>query len=77
MSVGEYILAIEDLLAEKDELMNEIKDLYKQAKDEGYDNKIMRKVIALRKKDEEDILEEQTVLEIYMEEVKNVNSNAV
>ena len=33
----------------------------------GYDTKVMRKVIALRKRDKDDIAEEEAVLEMYKE----------
>ena len=36
-----------------------------EAKARGYDTKVMRKVIALRKRDKDDIAEEEAVLEMY------------
>jgi uncharacterized protein (UPF0335 family) len=38
-----------------------------EAKGRGYDTKVMRKVIALRKRDKDDIAEEEAVLEMYKE----------
>jgi len=38
-----------------------------EAKGRGYDTKVMRKVIALRKRDQDDIAEEEAVLEMYKE----------
>ena len=38
-----------------------------EAKGRGYDTKVMRKVIALRKRDQNDIAEEEAVLEMYKE----------
>jgi len=38
-----------------------------EAKARGYDTKGMRKVIALRKRDKDDIAEEEAVLEMYKE----------
>ena len=44
-----------------------VKKFIKQAKARGYDTKVMRKVIALRKRDKDDIAEEEAVLEMYKE----------
>ena len=38
-----------------------------EAKGRGYDTKVMRKVIALRKRDSNDIAEEEAVLDMYKE----------
>ena len=38
-----------------------------EARARGYDTKVMRKVIALRKRDKDDIAEEEAVLEMYKE----------
>ena len=38
-----------------------------EAKGRGYDVKVLRKIIALRKRDENDIAEEEAVLEMYKE----------
>jgi len=38
-----------------------------EAKGRGYDTKVMRKLITLRKRDQNDIAEEEAILEIYRE----------
>ena len=38
-----------------------------EAKGRGYDTKVMRKIVALRKRDDNDIAEEEAVLEMYKE----------
>jgi uncharacterized protein (UPF0335 family) len=38
-----------------------------EAKGRGYDTKVIRKVVALRKRDQNDIAEEEAVLEMYKE----------
>jgi uncharacterized protein (UPF0335 family) len=43
------------------------KEVMAEAKSRGYDTKVMRKVIALRKREPDDIAEEETVLEMYKE----------
>ena len=43
------------------------KEVMAEAKGRGYDTKVLRKVIALRKRDQNDIAEEEAVLEMYKE----------
>lgn len=57
---------IERLEAEKKELSSDIKDLYTEAKGNGYDAKILRKVVALRRKDRIEFEEEQAMIESYL-----------
>jgi len=58
---------IERLEQEKAELAEQIKAVFSEAKGTGYDTKAMRKLIALRKRDRDDIAEEEAVLEMYRE----------
>lgn len=74
MSVSNFILAIEELLADREDINGQIRDTFKEAKNEGYDNKIMRKVIALRKMDAEDRLEQDILTDRYLKELDNVDS---
>ncbi len=60
-----FIQRIERLNEEKDNITADIKEVYAEAKSSGYDDKIMRKIIAERKKDEADRLEEAMLLEAY------------
>ena len=57
---------IERLEAEKAGIASDVKDIYIEAKSNGYDPKIIRKVIALRKKDAADAREEQELIATYM-----------
>lgn len=57
---------IERLEAEKAGIASDVKDIYLEAKSNGYDPKIIRKVIALRKKDAADAREEQELIATYM-----------
>ncbi len=63
----QFIERIERLDAEKKDLAEQQKEVMAEAKGRGYDTKVMRKVIALRKRDENDIAEEEAVLEMYKE----------
>lgn len=57
---------IERLEEEKKTISADIKEVYAEAKANGFDVKILRKVIALRKKEAAEREEEQSMLEVYM-----------
>lgn len=57
---------IERLEEEKKTIAGDIKEVYAEAKANGFDTKILRKVIALRKKDADERDEEEAMLELYM-----------
>lgn len=56
---------IERLEVEKQDAAEAQKDVYAEAKSDGYDTKIIRKVIARRKRDRTDLAEEEAILEMY------------
>lgn len=56
---------IERLDEEKREAAEAQKEVYAEAKGRGYDTKVLRKVIARRKRDRDDLAEEEAVLEMY------------
>jgi uncharacterized protein (UPF0335 family) len=58
---------IERLEEEKQTIAADIKEVYAEAKASGFDTKILRKVIAIRKKDRHEREEEQAILDVYME----------
>ena len=57
---------IEKLEAEKADIADLIKDIYVEAKANGFDAKILRKVVALRKKDASERQTEEALLATYM-----------
>lgn len=63
----QFIERWERLEAEKINLSDQQKEVMSEAKSRGYDTKVMRKIIALRKRDKDDIAEEEAVLELYKE----------
>ncbi|MEM8539185.1 MAG: DUF2312 domain-containing protein [Pseudomonadota bacterium] len=63
----QFIERFERLEAEKRDIAEQQKEVMAEAKARGYDTKVMRKVIALRKRDKDDIAEEEAVLEMYKE----------
>ncbi len=67
-SVVERIERMED---EKTAISIDISEIYKEAKGNGFDTKILKKVIALRKKPQHQRDEEQTILDLYMSAVES------
>ena len=57
---------IERLEEEKKTIAGDIKEVYAEAKANGFDTKILRKVISLRKKEATERAEEQSMLDVYM-----------
>jgi uncharacterized protein (UPF0335 family) len=57
---------IEKLEEEKKTIADDIKEIYGEAKAHGFDTKILRKVIGLRKKDLHEREEEEAVLDLYL-----------
>ncbi|MBF0195758.1 MAG: DUF2312 domain-containing protein [Magnetococcales bacterium] len=61
----QYIDRIERMEEEKAELSQDIRDLYLEAKGNGFDPKVMRKIVSIRKKDQHEIDEEEAILYLY------------
>lgn len=61
----QFVERIERLDAEKADIMEAQKEVMAEAKGRGYDTKVMRKLIALRKRDANDLAEEEAVLDMY------------
>lgn len=60
-----FVERIERLEEEKKALAEDIKEVYAEAKGEGFDTKVMRLVIRLRKQNEADLHEQEELLEVY------------
>ena len=58
---------IERLEEEKKTIAGDIKEVYAEAKGNGFDTKVMRKIISLRKKDHAERQEEEAILELYLQ----------
>ena len=56
---------IERLEEEKKALAADIKDVYSQAKSQGFDTKIMRKIISIRKMEDQEREETEQLLDLY------------
>ncbi|RRH72025.1 DUF2312 domain-containing protein [Falsigemmobacter faecalis] len=55
----------EQLEAEKKDITEQEKELFAEAKGRGYDTKVMKKLIVLRKRKPDEISEEEAILEMY------------
>ncbi|HEX2509392.1 MAG TPA: DUF2312 domain-containing protein [Microvirga sp.] len=62
-----FIERIERLEEEKAGIAGDIKEIYAEAKGNGFDTKVMRKIIALRKRDYAERQEEEAILELYLQ----------
>lgn len=63
----QFVERLERLDSEKKDLAEQMKEVMAEAKGRGYDTKVIRKLVALRKRDKDDIAEEEAVLEMYKE----------
>ncbi|TCM75064.1 DUF2312 domain-containing protein [Rhodovulum steppense] len=61
----QFIERYERLEAEKKDIADQQKEVMAEAKGRGYDTKVMRKIVALRKRDRDEIAEEEAMLELY------------
>lgn len=62
----EFIERVERLEEEKKTIADDIKDVYGEAKGKGFDTKIMRTLIKIRKQDREERMEQEAILHTYM-----------
>ena len=61
----QFIERYEHLEAEKKDITDQQKEVMAEAKGRGYDTKVLRKIIGLRKRKPDEIAEEEAVLELY------------
>lgn len=61
----QFVERFERLEAEKKDIADGQKEVMAEAKGRGYDTKVLRKIIAIRKRDANDLAEEEAVLDMY------------
>ena len=61
-----FVERIERLEEEKKTIADDIKDVYAEAKANGFDTKVLRKVVSLRKQDMDERMEQEAVLDTYL-----------
>lgn len=63
--IRSFVERFERLDAEKRDIADQQKEVMAEAKARGYDTRAMRKIIAMRKRDRDDLAEEEAVVELY------------
>ena len=61
-----FVDRIERLNEERDALTADIREVYSEAKGQGFDTKVLRRVVQLRKLDKADFQEQDAVLDLYL-----------
>lgn len=62
-----FVERIERLSDDKDLIAADIRDVYTEAKSQGFDVKALREIIRLRRQDPNERQEAETILEVYMQ----------
>lgn len=71
-----FVERVERLEQEKKSLSDDIRDVYGEAKANGFDVKILRQVIQLRKQDADERHEQETILDLYLSALGMVSGGA-
>ncbi|MEL6363834.1 MAG: DUF2312 domain-containing protein [Pseudomonadota bacterium] len=61
-----FIERVERLEEEKAGIQSDIKDIFAEAKGEGYDTKVLRQIIRIRKMDRAERQEQEALLDLYL-----------
>ena len=61
-----FVDRIERLEEERSALTADIREVYSEAKGQGFDTKIMRRVVTMRKLDKADFQEQEAMLDLYL-----------
>lgn len=61
----QFVERFERLEIEKKDIADQQKEVMAEAKSRGYDTRIMRKIVSLRKRDLEEVAEEEAILSMY------------
>ncbi len=62
-----FVERIERMEEEKSSIANDIKEIYAEAKGNGFDTKILRQIVRIRKQDHNERMEQEAILELYMQ----------
>jgi uncharacterized protein (UPF0335 family) len=61
-----FIERIERMEEEKKAIADDIKEIYAEAKGNGFDTKVLRQIVRIRKQDASEHMEQEALLELYM-----------
>ena len=70
--IKSFVARIERLEEEKATIAADIKEVYAEAKSTGFDTKVLRKVVSLRKMDRNERMEMEAILDLYLSAVGEV-----
>ena len=62
----QFVERVERLEEEKKAIADDIKEVYAEMKGRGYDTKVVRKVVAIRKQDHAERQEQEAILDLYL-----------
>ncbi len=63
---------LERLDQERDEIAQQIKEVFEEAKGNGFDVKVLRRVLKIRKQDRAKRLEEEAILDLYLSAIGEI-----
>jgi uncharacterized protein (UPF0335 family) len=72
--IRSFIERIEQIETELKELTEAKKEIFSEAKGEGFDVKILKEILKLRKQDQEERDEHETLLDVYMRAMDEASS---
>lgn len=61
-----FVERIERLEEERSAIADDVKEVYLEASGNGFDTKVLRKIIAIRKQDHAERMEQEALMELYM-----------
>ena len=61
-----FIERIERMEEEKKAIADDIKEIYAEAKGNGFDTKVLRQIVRIRKQDASERMEQEALLDLYM-----------
>jgi len=62
-----FVERVERLAAEKADIMDQSKEVLAEAKGRGYDTKVIKKIVSIRKRNRDDVENENAITQMYME----------
>jgi len=74
-TLQQIIERIEGLMAEKASVQDLIRQAFAEAKAEGYDTKVMRRVIVLRAMDPDERAEQEAIMDMYLKALEEADED--
>ncbi|KTR08579.1 hypothetical protein NS365_01185 [Aureimonas ureilytica] len=74
--IRSFVERVENLTREKQEIADGIKEVYAEAKGEGFDVKILKEIVKLRTQDKDERDEHETLLDLYLRAMDEAAASA-